>query len=539
MECPVALRQSVLLQAREAFTIGLLTKAEGETVASKQELHTFLKAAYSLAITHKWLGTPPETVAQATEACLEALAKFHDYDSDAPNKDFLCAEIMRLVVRVKGLFGVEPFKNSESGSFIPDGYKNMHGASVSFTLEGFALAMQRFKQHHASLCEATNKCKGLVGGMDGDRVVCITALGTTVDGLNTACEAEAKRRGPDSSAAHSHRNSELGTTVGSADELGSSWPNFSSVLGASANTATRGLQPIHAVASSPSNGSGEMFEVIQARIETLDMGEDGKPTRAGETLESLSQLVLRTSDSLNSSFGSESSWEKADLDPTAAAKPVGSVNAGMGQRNTSVGSDGSFQFLQTLDFESSPGDHQSQGDFKKLSQPQTLESHHAISANSAFLKPASIGASHPNKQLASTEISTESSFQMLQEGLVKLQSGGGASAGEESDPRRRNRLCYCCVNGSAAVDLVPERQYSLSQQDYQALLSGICHDCMLKRFYSEKTQFKLKKHRTAHSKCELALLFIVHAILDLKGGKKCHQDNYERVKWPFFFLPFD
>lgn len=507
MECPIALRQSFLLRAREAFTIGLLTKAEGELVASKQELHTFLKAAYSLAVTHRWLGAPPETVAEATEACLKALARFHDYDSDAPDKDSLCAEIMRLVVWVKGLLGVEPVKRSESGSFIPDDYRDTDDASVNFTLEGFARALRRFKRYHASLCEATDKCKGSADEADGARV-CITALGTTVDGPTTAWKTEAcsaakaQQRGTDSSTAHPHREPELGATVGSTDELGSSWQNVSSILGTPPNAATRGLQSIHAKASS-TNGSGEMFEVIQAGIETLDTGEDEEPTGAGETLESLSQLVLKTSSSsLGGSFGSRSSWEKADLNPSAATKPVSFLNAGMGQRSKSADSDGSFQFLETLDSESAD----SAGD--DLSRPQPLGSHRAISAHSASLKPAPVGAPHPNSpppvpgQLASTETSTDSSFQMLREGPMEPQSSDGASAGEESAPERRNRLCYRCVNGGAAAAMVPERQYSLSQQDYQALLAGVCHDCMLKRFYSEKIQFKLKKHRTAHSKCE-------------------------------------
>lgn len=528
MECPVALRQSFLRRAREAFTIGLLTKAEGELVASKQELHTFLKAAYSLAVTHKWLGTPPEAVAEATEACLKALAKFHDYDSEAPDKDSLCAEIMRLVVRVKLLLGVEPFKNSESGSFIPDDYRNADDASVNFTQEGFTRTMRRFEQYHASLCEATNKCKGSADEMDGARG-CITALGTTVDGLTTACKteansaAEAKQPASDSPKAHLHQRSELGTTVESTDELGSSWQNFSSILGTPANTTKRGCQSINAIASSASNESGEMFEVIQAGIETLDTGEEGKPTGAGEILGSLSHLVLRTSSSsLGGSFGSQSSWEKADLNLFAATKQVSFFNRGMGQRTTSADSDGSFQFLETLDSESadSAGDHASQGDFKDLSGPQPLERHHAVSVDSASLKPAPMGAPHPNSPqpvpgpLASTETSTESSFKILQEGPVELQSSDGAPASEESAPARSNRLCYHCVNGGGAVAVaVPERQYSLSQQDYQALLAGICHDCMLRRFHSENTQFKLKKHGTAHSKRELAFLSIAHTPL--------------------------
>lgn len=529
MECPVALRQSFLQRAREAFTIGLLTKAEGELVASQQELHTFLKAAYSLAVTHKWLGTPPGVVAEATEACLEALAKFHDYDSEAPNKDSLCVEIMRLVVRVKALLGVEPFKNSESGSFIPDDYRKTDDGSVNFTLEGFNRTMRRFEQYHASLCEATDKCKASADEMDGARV-CITALGTTADGLATACKteahsaAEANQPAFESPKAPLHQK-ELGTTMGSTDDLGSSWQDFSSISGTPANTTPTGLRSVNE--SSASSGSGEMFEVIQAGIETLDTGEDGKPTGAGETLGSLSQLVLRTSSSsLGGSFGSQSSWEKVDLNRSAAAKQVSFFNRGMGQRTTSADSDGSFQFLETLDSESaeSAGHHAPQGDFKDLSGPQLL-------ANSACLKPVPMGAPQSTSTqpvpgpLASTETSTESSFGMLQEGPVELQSGNGAPASEESAPERRNRLCYRCVNdGGAAAGVDPERRYSLSQQDYQALLAGVCHDCMLKRFHSENTQFKLKKHGTAHSKWELASLPISNVLLAFVSfvEKKCN-----------------
>lgn len=552
MECPLALRQSFLLRAQEAFTIGLLTKSEGELVASKQELHTFLKAAYSLAVTHKWLGAPPETVAEATETCLKALVIFHDYDSDAPNKESLCLEIMHLVDQVKGLLGVEPFKNSESGSFIPDDYRNTSDPSVNFTLEGFARVIQRFKRYHASLCEATNRCKGSADKTDGARV-CITAVGTTMDDLNTACKteacssAEAKQPGGHSSTAHLHHRSELGTTVGSTDELGSSWRYSSSNLGTPANMTTRGLQSIHAVASSTPNGSREIFKVVQAEIETLDTGEAGKPTGAGETIESLSQLVLRTSSSsLSGSFGSQSSWEKVNLNPSAARKPASFLD--LYQRNKSTDSNGSFQFLETLDSESvdSAGNHAPQGDVKDLSRPQPLGSHHAISVDLASLKPSPVGAPNPNSPqpipgpLASTETSTEGSFKVLHEDPMGLQNRDRASMSEERSPVRSNRLCYCCINGGATAGAVPERQYSLSQQDYQALLAGVCHDCMLKRFSSEKIQFKLKNHRTAHSKCELALPSTVQAALGfVSSAEKSITKTITRQKWAFFFWRFD
>lgn len=525
MECPVALRQSFLLQAQEAFTIGLLTKAEGESVTSKQELHTFLKAAYSLTVTCKWLGAPPEPVAEATEACLKALAKFYDYDSDAQNKESLCMEIMHLVFQVKKLLGVEPFKNSELGSFIPDSYRNMDDTSVSFTLEGFAQVMQRFKQYHASICKETSKYKRSSDELDGPRV-CITALGTTVDALNTACKTEAgnidepKKQDCNSSMAHPHEKFELCTTTGSTDELGSSWQNFSSISGSPVNEtkpidgSDSGLQSSKNMgAFSTSNRSSERFEVTQAGIDTLYTEEDEvtqqNPPRTGETLESLSQLALKTSSSsLSGSFRSQSSWEKIDspLNPSAAAKPVY-----MGVDRKSADSDGSFQFLETLDSEvpDSAYDHMlsnrtSQGDFRGLTRPQPPESHYNDSAPVKLapnVGPPQLSRPQPIPgQLASTETSTESSFEMLRESPAE--GGDEVSRSRDDTPGRKNPSCYCCVNSSTTAGVAPEKQYSLSLQDYEALLAGICHECMLKRFYSEKIQFKLKKHRTAYSKCE-------------------------------------
>lgn len=509
MECPIAKRQSFLLEAQEAFTIGLLTKEEGELVTSKQELHTFLKAAYSLAVTHKWHGAPPETVAEATRACLKALAQFYDYDSDAQNKDALCTEIMHLIVQVKKLLGVEPFKSSEPESFIPDGYRNMEDTSVNFTLEDFAQVMRRFKQRHASLCEANNKCKRTGDEVDGTRG-CITALGTTVEALNTAhC--------PDSSAAQPQQKSELCTTLGSIEELGSSWRNFPNFSASPANRtrAIDGLQCINnnAVASSTSNGGSEKIKLVQAGIETLNTDEAAvKSPRAGEILESLSQLVLRTSSSsLSGSFNSQSSWEKIYFCSPTATKPYSFSSMGMVQRNKSVDSDGSFHFLETLDSESADSaqhhtssNHTSLGHFRDVSQPHLLESHHAISCNSASVNPAPTSLQPRPVQLASTEISSESSFEMLQEG--QIDGNDEASESEETAPGERNHLCYHCIKGGAAASAVPERQYRLSLQDYEALLAGVCHQCMLKRFYSEKIQFKLTEHRTAYSKCALAPL---------------------------------
>ena len=94
--------------------------------------------------------------------CQKALANFYDYCRASPrDKDGLCAEIMRSVGQVKLLLGVDPFPNSDKGSFIPDSYKNVNDSSVHFALEDFSKLMQRFQTYHASLSETTTKhCKG-------------------------------------------------------------------------------------------------------------------------------------------------------------------------------------------------------------------------------------------------------------------------------------------------------------------------------------------------------------------------------------------
>lgn len=614
MKCPAALRQSFLLQAREAFTIGLLTKAEGELVTSKQELHTFLKAAYSLTITHKWLGTPQEVVAQATQACQKALANFYDYDVDTENKDGLCAEIMHLVTQVKQLLQVEPFHNSDKGSFIPDSYRNIKDASVNFTLEGFARLMQRFQKYHASLCETTNaKCKRI----DGARL-CITALGTTIGTLNTECQTEAckvskdtskgeepQERGSDSSAVHPPQKSDLCTTLGSTDNLGSSWQNFSlsssgspipsssgytgsvaikreanssnqscmttevdderpdSMLQSANKNHKQDLQgcksdvsshtvltsAISATSSSNASSDSERFEMIQAGIETVGTEEDwmtdvaGVPqklTGAEGAAQSLSQLTLRTSSSsLSDSFSSQSSWEKISVDlnsPTVRKPQPNSLStAGTGQSSKSPESDGSFFLLKTLDSESTDSAHDpthkyhtSRQESRDLSMPRPLESLHVdpnmdTEVDSVSVKPASrisLVTPHPNlsqfvpEQCASTDTSTESSFEMLEENQSRHQYSDSTSTEKANVPQRKNPLCYNCIKQSTVADVVPERQYCLSQQDYQALLAGVCHECLLKRLHSGKSQFKLKKHRTAYSKFELELVlkcvFIVH-----------------------------
>ncbi|KAM6959751.1 alpha-protein kinase 1 [Tautogolabrus adspersus] len=596
VQCPAAQRQFFLLQAREAFEIGLLTKAEDELVTSKQELHTFLKAAYSLSVTHKWLGTPQEVVVKATGACQKALATFYDYcQADTQNKDGLCAEIMHLVAEVKILFGVEPFLNSDKGSFIPDSYRNNEDTLVNFTLDGFAKVMQRFKKYHASMCETTNtNCKGTNGAR-----LCITALGTTVGVPHTECSTEAckestgahkeeepQQKGSNSSAVQPLPKSDLGTTLESTDHLGSSWHNFSlsssgsprpsngyiesGAIVCDANAGNQGclttevdddrvdnmLQSAdkkgkrdllgcnsglssHTVAisatSSNSSRKSENIEVIQTDIESLEtedwmtdvVGVPLKPSLGEGAVQSLSQLTLRTSSSsLGDSFGSQSSWEKIslDLNSPSSIKPQPRIlpKAGTSQVSKSQESDGSIFLLETLDSETSNSaddlkhkNHTSRLELRASNKPRPLESTNVdpnmdtevdfVSSKPApknsLANPIQKHSQFVQEQCASTETSTESSFEMLEENQSGNQSSEDTSPEKVNVPRSKNPMCYSCLKDSNRD--VSERQYLLSQQDYQALLAGVCHECLLKRLQSDKIQFKLKKHRTAHNALHL------------------------------------
>lgn len=572
-ECPASQRRSFLLQAREAFAIGLLTKAEDELVTSKQELHTFLKAAYSLTVAHKWLGSPLEVVAQAAQACQKALAKFYEYcKADTQSKENLCTEIMHLVAQVKLLLQVEPFPNSDKQSFIPDSYRNIEDSSVNFTLEGFAKIMQRFQKYHASLCETTDaNCKENKDEIDGKRL-CITAMGTTIGTLSTECSTVACRelKDPPKAEAPQHKGSNpsfvpqkpaLSATLGTTDSLGSSWQDFSLSSSGSPQPSSSGytgsgakhvenpsnqscvttevnedwsdimlqsgdknkkqsLQGCNSrigssnsalPAPSSSNASPEKFKDLQAEIETLGSEEDWI-TDVG-AVESLSQLALKTtSSSLSDSFSSQSSWEKvsADLNSPIYKKPQPSSQS-KAEISKSPDSDGSFCLMETLDsvtndstFDHAYKNHTSGVKVRASFKPQPLESFSNMETeidsvpvkhptNSSVASPHNVSQA----QFAVTDTSSESSFEMLE------MNEHNSVTSTENVPQRKNPLCHSCLNPRTEADVAPTRQYLLSPQDYQALLAGVCHECLLKRLHSDKTQFKLKEHNTAYSALHL------------------------------------
>ncbi|XP_061566285.1 alpha-protein kinase 1 isoform X2 [Cololabis saira] len=570
LECPASQRKFYLQRAREAFATGLLTKSEGDLVTSQQELHTFLKAAYSITVAHKWLGDPRQVVKKAGQDCQEALANFYDYcRAGAQDKDGLCAEIMRLVARVKLLWGVDPFPNSEKGSFIPDSYRSVKDPSVRFTLQGFSKIMQRFQKYHASLCETTTKhCKGHKEDTDGGKL-CLTALGTTFGTLNTECGDEGGEP-----LKHLRQTSDMCTTMGSTDNLGSSWQELpissgsppprgsgyagSCAVGHQADVTSQSCistegddnrsdsmsqsadenknqnprdhnsgfgshaAPTSPTSNRPSLKAGSGSDAPQAGIETLDTEGswvDGasarKQSEAEAGVDSLSQLALRSSSSsLGDSFGSQSSWEKISADPSSPVhtkpRPNNLAKAEPCQSMGSPGSDGSF-------YSESSGSAVDVAYENRASRWKARPSHRPLPLESLVhtdveteVDPAPVKLANPNPPAAprhlspaATETSTGSSFEVLEVKQNGTQHNEMTCTEEGGAPPGGNPLCYSCINHCKLTAVAPGRQFLLREQDYQALLAGVCHECLLRRLQSDEMQFKLDKLRTACSALHL------------------------------------
>ncbi|XP_072315086.1 alpha-protein kinase 1 [Eucyclogobius newberryi] len=470
IHCPSSLRRSYLLQAREAFEIGLLTKSSSETVSSIQELHTFLKAAYSLATTQKWLGAKPTIVAQAKQACKEALGFFYNY-CNAQNqiKDALCSDITRLIGKVKDLLQVLPFANSDKQSFIPDSYRDIKETPVDFDLEKFSKMILKFKKFHATLCEMDRTCKSA----NGDQAkFCITALGTTIGTVNPECSAQANVPAASRS---------------SSDGLGSSWnkisfsnsPRFSSGSPTAAKIQSLpttetdddkmpssfcGGNLAKSATSTNNSPHSWNFHMIQAALETLDTESENE------------KAIV----SLSDSCGSNSSWEKLSANVNVPRnKPM---LAKIGSKS-SESSEGLFH-LDTLDSETP--------EFLQVSSNNGNPS--TVNGNAPVVPiPNSIQAN----QCASTETSTDSSFEMLEQVKMEDQADETSKTEQTNDPKEeKNDLCHNCLNESFAKS--SKGQDNLTEQDYNALLAGVCHQCLLQRLNSG-TRFQLKEHKMAYS----------------------------------------
>lgn len=203
-DCPPERRKFYLSEAKESFEIGLLTKNDNSPVTSKQELHSFIKAAFCLTTVHRWLYGESEKLHGVGQLCREALGKLHTYSTsctEEEEKGMLAKEIMSLITSVKKHLQVKSFPNSDARSYIPDSYKGTVEKPILQGEASFERILAMHSQHHLSVCEVfENTCRvhkttlreNLVGA-------CITTLKTETKNIDTACnteEIENQRKGP-------------------------------------------------------------------------------------------------------------------------------------------------------------------------------------------------------------------------------------------------------------------------------------------------------------------------------------------------------
>ena len=190
------MKNSYLYEAKEAFEIGLLTKKRDEPVTGKQELHSFLKAAFGLTTVHQRLYGEMETVRTAGQLCSEAMGKLYTFSnsSRSQEREAVSQEIMSVITRVKEQLQVQSFSNLDDKSYVPEGFKHGLEKPILHGQVDFPKILEAYSQHHTSVCELfestcgnnKNKQKGMKTG------VCITDLKTETKNIDTVSATEDK-----------------------------------------------------------------------------------------------------------------------------------------------------------------------------------------------------------------------------------------------------------------------------------------------------------------------------------------------------------
>ncbi|XP_066429943.1 alpha-protein kinase 1 isoform X4 [Eleutherodactylus coqui] len=244
-ECPTEKRTYYLSQAKESFRIGLLTKKRGDRVISKQELHSFVKAAFCLVNVHKWLNGKQPVNEDVNQLCREAMEKLAKYNMlpDKLDKVNVSIDIMSLVSSIKEHLDVQPFQKTEDNCYVPDSYNDCVKKDLFTRKVRFTALLDMYSQHHNSVCEVFDAtCRQHIATDGLKSGACITALKTS-DTISTMddpsshtdernCRADEKsvrRRKLVRSDAISFHNSkeELSNSLNSSHRLSSSNSSFS------------------------------------------------------------------------------------------------------------------------------------------------------------------------------------------------------------------------------------------------------------------------------------------------------------------------
>ncbi|KAM6220434.1 alpha-protein kinase 1 isoform 2-T2 [Rhynchocyon petersi] len=193
-DCPPELKKLYLHEAKEAFEIGLLTRRDDIPVSGKQELHTFLKAAFCLTIVHRRLHGETETVHTANQLCRNAIGKLYTIGtlSGSEDRETLSQEIMSVITQVRDYLQVQSFPSSDGRSYIPESFKSSLDKFVLHGQVDFQKILDTYSQHHTSVCEVfETTCKNR-GNKPKDSGVCITVLKTETKNIDTMSTTEEK-----------------------------------------------------------------------------------------------------------------------------------------------------------------------------------------------------------------------------------------------------------------------------------------------------------------------------------------------------------
>ncbi|XP_037686407.1 alpha-protein kinase 1 isoform X2 [Choloepus didactylus] len=196
-DCPPGMKNSYLCEAKEAFEIGLLTKRHDEPVTGKQELHSFIKAAFCLTTVHRRLHGETEAVRAASQLCSEAMGKLYTFStsSESQGKETLSQEIMSVITQVKDHLQIQSFSNVDGRSYVPESFKCQLDKPILHGQVDFQKILETYSQHHSSVCEVfESTCRNNKNKQQDTKIgVCVTALKTETKNIDTESTTEDKQ----------------------------------------------------------------------------------------------------------------------------------------------------------------------------------------------------------------------------------------------------------------------------------------------------------------------------------------------------------
>ncbi|XP_008565450.1 PREDICTED: alpha-protein kinase 1 [Galeopterus variegatus] len=193
-DCPPGMKNAYLCEAKEAFEVGLLTRRDDEPVTGKQELHSFVKAAFGLTTVHRRLHGETQTVLAASQLCCEAMGKLYTFSTSSRSQDreTLSREIMSVITQVKNHLQIQSFSNLDDRSYVPESFKCGMNKPILHGQVDFQKMLETYSQHHTSVCEVFESTCGNNKNKQKDTKtgVCITALKTETKSIDTVSTIE-------------------------------------------------------------------------------------------------------------------------------------------------------------------------------------------------------------------------------------------------------------------------------------------------------------------------------------------------------------